>query len=219
MDENQPEYSATIVTRDPSVNLTVAQIAERLRQEHETFNQHKLQEHQWFRLRQLMGYSAVFLLFVLVSIPAYIIYSYASFSANVVAAAVAALFVDILSLILSVWKVVLNPTFMTKLSPITQIQQSGIGVTNQLPASDSQTILIFFAQYGINESWIDVAPILRAKIAEGRLQVTVTNEEFGGAEIDPARGVTKQLQITYAYKGATYSKTVPEKHTLIIPEP
>ena len=101
---------------------TIERVKERLRQEREVFNQHKAHENRWFVLRLVMGYSSVILLIAIMVVSSYILFNNAAFSNTVVTAAGAALFGDTLALLVSIWKVVFNPDFMTKLSPITQLE-------------------------------------------------------------------------------------------------
>ena len=92
---------------------------ERIRQEKETFNQRKVQDNQWFLLKLVMGFFAVLLLATILVISTYILIRNNQFPHSVVISAGAALFIDILALVISVWKIVLNPNSMTKLEPIT----------------------------------------------------------------------------------------------------
>lgn len=102
--------------------IVIEQVMERLRQERETFNQQKSHEERWFILRLVMGYSSVALLTSVMIIASYILINSASFSGTVVTAAGGALFVDVLGLLVSVWKIALNPNFLAKLSPVTQAE-------------------------------------------------------------------------------------------------
>ena|SRR5438132_13983769 len=70
----------------------------------------------------LWGYSSVVLLSSVMVIASYLLIKSAEFSATVVTAAGGALFVDVLGLLVGVWKIALNPNFLTKLSPVTQIE-------------------------------------------------------------------------------------------------
>ena len=101
-----------------AIKLTKA--AETLRQESETFEQYKIHDRQWFILRLVMGYTAVVSLIAILVISATIIFNYQNFPDKIVSWAGPALFVDILGLIFTVWKVVLNPNFSTKLEPVTK---------------------------------------------------------------------------------------------------
>jgi hypothetical protein len=163
-----------------------------------------------------MGYSSIILLAAVIVISSYVLFNNASFAPPVVTTAAAALFADTLGLIVSVWKVVFNPDFMTKLAPITQLEASEERFFQTPSAASTDTnIVIHSARYGIGDRWMDVAPLLRAKAKDGKVRSTVSNEEFGG---DPAHGVEKQLEVTYSYRGRTYTKTVPENQTLSLPE-
>jgi hypothetical protein len=101
--------------------IRLEQATERLRQEAETFNQIKNHVDRWFRLRLIMGYVAVFVLPSLLTISAYVIINSSSFSKAVVTSASGALFVDGLSFLVAVWKIVLNPGSMSSLGPVTTI--------------------------------------------------------------------------------------------------
>lgn len=104
-----------------TISLTpvmVERAAEQLRQEKETFDQQKKQEHLWFILRLSMGFASIVLLGAVMIISTYILFKNADFPKDVVTAAGAALFVDVLGLLIGVWKIVLNPQSTTKLQPI-----------------------------------------------------------------------------------------------------
>ena len=98
--------------------------SEKLRQERETFDQRKEQEYRWFKLRLVMGYSAVVLLGAIMVVSSYIVLNHSTFPGIVVTAAGGALFGDVLGLIVCVWKIVLNPNFVTKLEPATSTVHS-----------------------------------------------------------------------------------------------
>jgi hypothetical protein len=102
----------------------IARASEQLRQERETFDQRKKHESMWFVLRLIMGYASVLLLSVILIVASYIIFHSDRFSATVITAASAALFVDALGLVVAVWKIVLNPDFYASLSPVTQASMS-----------------------------------------------------------------------------------------------
>lgn len=98
----------------------ITKAAERLRQQQETFDQRKKHDSEWFLLKLLMGYSAILLLVSILVISCIIIFNYERFPDSIVNWATPALFVDILGLIFTVWKVVLNHTQTTKLEPVTE---------------------------------------------------------------------------------------------------
>jgi len=99
--------------------VAIERATEQLRQERETFNQAKQHEARWFVLRLVMGYSAVVLLGGVMVVASYILFNASAFPAAVVTAAGGALFVDVLGLLIAVWKIALNPDFHAKLSPVT----------------------------------------------------------------------------------------------------
>lgn len=102
-----------------TTQIQIQKSIEKIRQESETFDQLKQHDRQWFVLRLIMGYSAVMLLIAILIISAIIIFNYEKFPEKIIGWAGPALFIDILGLIFTVWKVVLNPGFATKLTPIT----------------------------------------------------------------------------------------------------
>ena len=114
--------------------VVVARATEQLRQERETFDQAKQHEGRWFVLRLVMGYSAVLLLGAIMAVASYVLFNSSSFPAGVVTAAGAALFVDVLGLLMAVWKIALNPNFSARLAPVTQVALPDIepeGVQNE----------------------------------------------------------------------------------------
>lgn len=107
----------------PNNDVTPIQIEramEQLRQEREVFDQRKNQESRWFLLRLTMGYTSVVLLFAVIAISTLVLFNSSSFPEFTVKAAGAALFADVVGLLIGVWKIVLKPDFITKLSPETQ---------------------------------------------------------------------------------------------------
>lgn len=108
------------MTNIDSTAIKLERATEQLRQEREVFEQRKQQESRWFFLRLLMGYSSVVLLFAVVVLSSMVLFNAEKFSEFTVEAAGAALFADVIGLLLSVWKVVLNPNFMTQLVPETR---------------------------------------------------------------------------------------------------
>lgn len=99
--------------------VIIEQANEQLRQERETFNQRKEQAARWFTLRLRMGYGAIVLLPTIGILSAYILVNHSHFPQTVLTGAAGALFVDVLGLVISVWKVVLNPGSVTRLEPVT----------------------------------------------------------------------------------------------------
>jgi hypothetical protein len=101
--------------------VLIERASEQLRQEREIFDQRKLHEARWFYLRLVMGYSSVVLLTAVMLIASYILINSSQFGTAVVTSAGGALFVDVLGLLVGVWKIALNPTFITKLTPETYV--------------------------------------------------------------------------------------------------
>ena len=103
-----------------SSKLTVALLRteEGLRQYRETFDHRKEQESRWFVLRLRMAYLAIFMLPAVAVVAVYILLNHNMFGPTITNFAGAALFVDVLGLVASVWKIVLNPASVTKLQPM-----------------------------------------------------------------------------------------------------
>lgn len=93
-------------------------LEEQIRQEQETFNLRKGHEERWFNLRLRMGYMAVIVLPLFFIVCSFIIYNHNNFPPSVVTLSASALLVDVLGLIVSVWKLVLNPSSISKTEPI-----------------------------------------------------------------------------------------------------
>lgn len=98
--------------------IEIEKATELIRQQRETFNQRKQQDSQWFVLKLVMGFSSIFLLAIVLIFSIYILINHGVFPEQVVASACVALLIDILGLIASVWKIVLNSNPITKLEPI-----------------------------------------------------------------------------------------------------
>lgn len=102
--------------------IRIERAMEQLRQEREVFDQRKGQESRWFILKITMGYASVVLLFAVIVISTLILFNASQFPDVVVKSAGVALFADVVGLLIGVWKIVLKPGFMSKLSPETQEQ-------------------------------------------------------------------------------------------------
>jgi hypothetical protein len=76
-------------------------------------------------------------------------------------------------------------------------------------------LVILSAGYGARDRFVDVARILRPRIApDGTLRMRVTNETMGG---DPYRGPDKVLRVDYQFEGQRLHKDVREGDDLILP--
>ena len=100
--------------------VMVERASEQLRQERETFDQAKEHEQRWFILRLVMGYASIVLLVVVMIVSVYILFNHADFPAGVVNSAGVALFLDVLGLLIGVWKIALAPKSNNRLQPTTQ---------------------------------------------------------------------------------------------------
>ena len=174
---------------------------QRLLQEAEAFKQHKQHENNWFRLRLIMGYSSIILLSIVMAISSHILLNHESFPNLVITSAGAALFVDVLGLLIAIWRIVFNADFKSRLSPVT--------IGNQ-----SRPFVIHSAMYGKGENIIDVLKLLEQSVYPKYLEVEVANETFG---CDPIKATTKELNIVYSYAGETKTRIVAEGQKLTLP--
>jgi len=78
--------------------VRIQRAAERLRQEHESFEQRKFQEARWFNLSLVNGYSSVISRLVVLGVASYVLLNNAGFPTSVVASAGVALFVGFMKL-------------------------------------------------------------------------------------------------------------------------
>lgn len=90
---------------------------EKLRQVKETFEQRKSQEKLWFKLRLFVGYSSILIIIGVFAVSSYALYFNDKFSSTITYSAAGALFVDMMALVATVWKMVLSPKFITELNP------------------------------------------------------------------------------------------------------
>jgi hypothetical protein len=93
---------------------------EQLRQERETFDQLKSHDGWWFFLAISAGFTAVIALVVIMIFAIYVMTYYDQFPTTVVSFASAALFADVLGLVVMIWKVVVNPRAEKMLAPVTK---------------------------------------------------------------------------------------------------
>jgi len=123
--------------------VQIERATEQLRQEREIFEQRKRHEARWFYLRLAMGYSSVVLLIAVMLVASYILFHNADFPSSVVASAGAALFADVLGMLIGVWKIALNPNFMSQVAPTTSVTlpelegvtKAGLELQDQEPES------------------------------------------------------------------------------------
>jgi uncharacterized membrane protein YqjE len=106
---------------DTQAPLSIQRALERIRQERETFEQKKKHENRWFLLRLTMGFSSILLLSAVMVLCSVILLNPSVYSAGVVASAGVALFTDVLGLLIGVWKIVISPSSITQLEPVTNL--------------------------------------------------------------------------------------------------
>lgn len=104
--------------------ITYARAEEQLRQERDAFDQKKQQDNVWFYLRFATGVVSLLLLLAIIPICSYIFVNHAEFPDLMVKAASAALFGDVVGLIVMVTKVVIGSGQVRPLEPVTKLPSS-----------------------------------------------------------------------------------------------
>ncbi len=206
----------------PAVSTPGEPQKERLRQERETFDQHKFHENRWFTLRLAMGYAAVAVLVGVFLVCWWVFLNHAALPSVIVLAASTAFCGDVVGVVVTVWKMVFNPDFMTQLAPVTQSPPASEPSGNEPPGPEGETgqaseVVILSAKYGAGDTFRDVTGILKsisAAASTGRVCFVVSNDTLGG---DPLKGIIKDLVVTYSYAGKTGSITVREFEELSLP--
>ena len=99
--------------------MTDPRALEQLRQECETFDQVKTQGAQWFTLRLRMGYAGIVLLLGIAVVSSVIVLHPASYSPTVIGVAATTLFVDMLSMVATIFRLVLPQSSAIRLKPVT----------------------------------------------------------------------------------------------------
>jgi hypothetical protein len=90
---------------------------EAVRQHRVWFEQQRQHDEQWFRLRLTMGYCSVVLLPFVLALSGYVLYKNDQYPYPVVISAGSVLFVDVIAMLLGVWKITLAPTPNSGLRP------------------------------------------------------------------------------------------------------
>lgn len=88
--------------------IELARAAERLRQERETFDRRKAQDGRNFTMRLAMGWMSVIMLPTLGAAAGWVVFQHEGFTDTTVSIAAATLFVDVVGIVGSVWKVVFS---------------------------------------------------------------------------------------------------------------
>lgn len=97
---------------------------ERLRQERETFDHTKVEVAQWSRLRLVMGYTGIAALLGVAVVSGIIVLNPSHYPTGVITVAATTLLIDILSLSVSIFKLVLQQSSATRLKPVTIVRHS-----------------------------------------------------------------------------------------------
>ena len=85
----------------------------------------------------------------------------------------------------------------------------------QKDQEEVEVLVILSAKYGTEGASIDVTEFVRPKVAAGKLEMRVRNDNLGGG--DPVPNVRKALEVVYSYAGETHTKTVREREMLSLP--
>lgn len=96
---------------------------EQLRQERETFDHAKVEVAQWSRLRLRMAYAGIAALLGVAMVSGFIVLNPSRYPAAVITLAATTLLVDIFSLSISIFKLVLLQGSATLLKPLTSTRQ------------------------------------------------------------------------------------------------
>jgi hypothetical protein len=80
--------------------------------------------------------------------------------------------------------------------------------------SQAQNLRVISAQYGHDNRWIDVAPVLNRSIVRGVLDFVPSNGFFG---MDPAPAERKMLRIEYVVNGRNFREEYPENVRVVLP--
>ena len=102
--------------------MTDARTCEQLRQERETFDQAKAHDARWFTLRLAMGYAGICLLVAIALVSGYILLDPTSYAPATLAVAATTLLVDMLGLVVSIFKLILQQGSTALLKPVTGIR-------------------------------------------------------------------------------------------------
>lgn len=102
---------------DPQ-SVVLQQALERLRQERDIFDLKKAQDAQWHRLQMGMGWTALVLIPAIMVICMVLLLD-SHVDSTIKALAADALLVDIVGLMVAIWKIMLGPTSRPPLAPVT----------------------------------------------------------------------------------------------------
>lgn len=98
--------------------LTLADAAEHLRQKRESFDQQKKHDALHFYLKFAMGCVAVVMFPAIFFVCTEILFNYEEFEPAIVSSAAGAFFVDVVGLVVTVWKVVISSEAPQPIRPL-----------------------------------------------------------------------------------------------------
>jgi len=96
---------------------------------------------------------------------------------------------------------------------ITQAALEAASAKETAAPAASGNLEIVKAVYGAESTWADVTEKVKAKVANGKLSVEASNDNFG----DPLEGTQKFLKVNYKLNGKELEKQADENATLEIP--
>ncbi|MNH51787.1 hypothetical protein D3C73_34370 [compost metagenome] len=100
--------------------MSARRSAEQLRQERETFDQARAHDRLWFTLSLAIGYVAIVLMIGVAAVAAWVVLHPERYEPEVLAVAAATLLVDLVSLVATVFRLVLQPGSARPLQPVTR---------------------------------------------------------------------------------------------------
>ena len=101
--------------------MTDARARELLRQEREAFDQAKAHHARWFMLRLVMCYAGIGFFFAIALVLGYLLLHPANYPPAMIAVASTALFVDLVGLVISIFKLVLQQGSVVPLKPVIEV--------------------------------------------------------------------------------------------------
>jgi hypothetical protein len=125
------EIYAELTLSEHKIALFLNRGIEALRQEKETFDQRKNHGERWFTLRERTGKESIILLRVIAIFCMGIILAWQFFPPAVVTGAVSVLFVDVVALVVGIWKTVIKPGSIAQLEPVTTVDQDKYGLAQE----------------------------------------------------------------------------------------
>ncbi|MGN6369922.1 MAG: hypothetical protein ACTHN5_16825 [Phycisphaerae bacterium] len=91
------------------------------------------------------------------------------------------------------------------------------GQTARIEAPAGQALAITKAEYGAMDDAVDVTPVIQSLVKENSIPATTVDDDT--LQVDPSRGVTKQLIVRYEIGGKQKMMSVDESEDLKIAAP